>query len=472
MNSALDQKILHIFGEMVINKDTVRALKIREARTIPSFVEEWLISRFAQPGVAEQQIYSDITNFMSRHLPAKSEKELIKKRLHDGEQIVLLDKYEARIDIANGYSLVKIPSLDIADARVAGEVLDNHDKLLSGGLWGAGKITVKNDENSSQRNRKRLIELIEFQPMQSGRVRLEEMIHAREQFTTEEWIYLLIRTMGYEPDSYHPEERYNLIMRLLPLVHKNINMMELAPKGTGKSFIFSNLSRYVWVNSGGSLSQAQLFKNLRTRELGLLARHDLLVLDEGQSINFKGSDDIHAKFKFFLESGHYSIGSDTITSECGLMVLANIDLVGGKPARRDYIRHLPEMFHDDALLDRFHAIIPGWEIPRFTTRHIAQGVGLKADLFGEYLHQLRTVSSYEFPYGEIPDMSGDIRDKKAVERLCVALSKLLMLNPDHADYDSYVYQPACSLRERVKTQLAAVNPNEFVPQLKVERENE
>ncbi len=464
---ALDQKIETLFGELTIDKNRVRALKIREARTIPSFVEEWLISRYALPGVEEREVYNQITSFMSKHLPSKSEKELIKKRLNEGESLVLLDKFEARIDISRGVSILRIPSLDESNAMVGGEVLDRNDKLLSGGLWGAGRLQVRIDESGN--SKKRIIELTEFNPMQSGRVRLQEMVEARAQFTTEEWIYLLIRTMGYEPNSYSAHEQRNLLMRLLPIVHKNVNMMELAPKGTGKSFIYSNLSRYVWINSGGSLSQAQLFKNLATKEVGLLGRHDLLVLDEGQSISFKGADDIHAKFKFFLESGHYSIGNDTVTSECGLMILANIDLFNNQPARRDYIRHLPEMFHDDALIDRFHGIVPGWEIPRFTTGHIAQGIGLKADVFGEYLHQLRTVSTYEFPFGRAPEMNGDIRDKRAVERLCVAYSKLLMLNPEDADYEEYVFRPAYSLRERVKTQLAALNPNEFQPLLNVSR---
>jgi ATP-dependent Lon protease len=191
-----------------------------------------------------------------------------------------------------------------------------------------------------------------------------------------------------------------------------------------------------------------------------------LVLDEVQ--NFKGADDIHAKFKDYLESGRYSIGGYEITSECGLMILANIELTfEGRPRREDYIRHLPEMFHDDALMDRFHGIIPGWEIPRFTTERAAQGVGIKADVFGEYVHQLRSVSAFEFCYGEAPSLKGDIRDVKAVQRLSIALSKLLMLNPEDYDYKNYVFEPACKLRERVRSQLAALNPNEFTPGLKI-----
>jgi len=452
---ALDEKIAIAFNELTIDKALVRQLKIREKRTIPSFVEEWLISRFQKADKSQQQVYQEITDFMSRHLPAKTEKEKIKYRLQQGESVVLLDRFEVRIDIKKGEKLLAIPCIDERNASIASDVLDNNQSLLEGGQWGAGRLFVRSEGKNN------VIELVEFHPMQSGRVRLEQLIKAREQFTTREWIYFLLRTMGYEPTAYSEREQNHVILRLLPLIQNNLNMMELAPKGTGKSFIYSNLSRYVWLNSGGALTQAQLFKNLNTKEIGLLGKHDLLVLDEGQSINFKGVDDIHAKFKDFLESGHYSIGNDKITSECGLMVLANIELYGGEPRRIDYIRHLPEMFHDSALMDRFHGIIPGWKIPRFTTQSAAQGLGIKADVFGEYLHQLRTVSHIEFPFGNVPHLAGDGRDVKAVTRLATALSKLLLLNPEHPDYEVYVLNPAKDLRMRVRSQLAELDPHEF-----------
>lgn len=463
MNSQiLDEKIAASFGELTIDKALVRQLKIREKRTIPSFVEEWLISRFQSPDKSQQQVYQDITDFMSKHLPAKGEKEKIKYRLHSGESVVLLDRFEVRIDIKKGESLLTIPCIDERNASIASDVLENNQSLLEGGQWGAGRLFVRPEGKHN------VIELVEFHPMQSGKVNLENLVKAREQFTTREWIYLLLRTMGYEPAAYTDEEQNNLLLRLLPLIQNNLNMMELAPKGTGKSFIFSNLSRHVWLNSGGALTNAQLFKNLNTKEIGLLGKHDLLVLDEGQSISFKGADDIHAKFKDYLESGHYTISNDKITSECGLMILANIELYEGQPRQSDYIRHLPDMFHDSALMDRFHGIIAGWKIPRFTTDSAAQGFGIKADVFGEYLHQLRTVSHTEFPFGQVPDLRiKDMRDAKAIKRLATALSKLLLLNPEHSDYKAYVLNPAMELRARVRTQLAELDPHEFEAGLKV-----
>ncbi len=450
----MDEKISAAFSELVIDKALVRDLKIRENRSVTSFVEEWLVARFQKPDKSNAEIYTDVTGFMSQHLPSKNEKEPIKYRLDRGEPIVLLDRFEVTIDIRKGKKLLTIPCLEEKKASVTNEVLDKNQSLLEGGQWGAGRLMVNTD------GKENVIELIEFNPMQSGKVKLEQLIKARVHFTTREWIYLLLRTMGYEPFAYSEEEQNNIILRMLPLVQNNINMMELAPKGTGKSFVFSNLSRYVYAHSG-ALTQAQLFKNLNTKEIGLMGRYDVLVLDEGQSINFKGADDIHANFKDYLESGHYSIGGQKITSECGLMILANIELFQGEPRQKDYIKHLPEMFHESALLDRFHGIIPGWKIRRFSTDCAAQGIGIKADIFGEYLHQLRTVSHHEFPYGNGPNLKGDSRDVKAVTRLASALSKLLLINHDHPDYEEYVFNPALELRDRVRSQLKEVDPQEF-----------
>ena len=452
----LDERINLLFSDLVIDKALVRRLKIRENRAIPSFVEEWLISRFQEPETSDEAIYQAITGFMSKHLPTKTEKDKLKRQLQRREELVILDKFEVSIDIKNNKQRVSIPCLDETLASVTHEVLDNNESLLEGGQWGAGRLIVREEGKTN------VIELIEFHPMQSGKVNLKQLIAAREQFTTREWIAFILRAMGYEPFAYSEAEQNNLILRLLPLVQNNLNMMELAPKGTGKSFIYSNLSRHVYLNSGGGLTPAQLFKNLNTKAVGLLAKNDVLVLDEGQSISFKGVDDIHAKFKDYLESGHYTIGGDKITSECGLMILANISIgYDNLPTRKDYISHLPEMFNDSALIDRFHGIIAGWEIPRFETANSAQGLGMKADVFGEYLHQLRTVSATEFPFGQCPVLAGDSRDTKAVERLAKALSKLLLLNPDHADYENYVLTPAKNLRQRVRSQLAELDPHEF-----------
>ena len=457
-----DQKLLDIFGDLVIDKALVRRVDVRGSRTIPSFVEEWLVTRFSSPGDEGGAVKRNILAFIEKHLPSKTDKNIFLHRLHDGEQATVLDFFSAKVHLKNDRKVVTVPSLGENKVAVEPSIIESNPDLLRGGLWGAGKLFYSRDH--------RELFLIDFKPMQSGRVSLNKLSEARSSFSTQEWVDLIVRTMGLEPVTYSLQQRQRLILRLLPLVHPNINMMELAPKGTGKSFVFSNLSRYVWLNSGGALTQAQLFFNQNTREVGLIGgRYDLLVLDEGQSIDFQGADNIHAKFKDYLESGKYTVGSNQVSSECGLMILANIELFNHKPKRDDFIRELPEMFHDSALLDRIHGILPGWEIPRFETTSAAAGFGFKADVFGEYAHQLRLASPEEFPFGIAPELTGDMRDVKAIKKLAVALSKLLMLNPGDPDYEEYVLKPAYGLRERVRSQLAAVDPFEYSPSLNVKR---
>jgi ATP-dependent Lon protease len=458
-----DTKLVGIFGDLVIDKRLVRQIDVRGSRTIPSFVEEWLVTRFGGEGRSTEETKRQILDFVHKHLPAKTDKQVFLNRLHEGDQVTILDIFSARVELQKDQKVILVPSLNESKVSVSSSVIDQNPDLLRGGLWGAGKLFYAKDDKA--------LMLIDFKPMQSGRVSLPKLSEARKQFSTSEWIEVIIRTMGLEPSAYSEGQRRRLILRLLPLIQTNINMIELAPKGTGKSFVFSNLSRYVWVNSGGALTQAQLFFNQNTRETGLLGgRYDLLVLDEGQSIDFQGADNIHAKFKDYLESGKYTIGANQVASECGLMVLANIELLNGKPRREDYIRELPDMFHDSALLDRFHGIIPGWEIPRFETHFAANGFGFKADVFGEYVHQLRHASPHEFTYGGIPAFSGDIRDVNAVKKMAGALAKLLMLMPEDADFDEFVLSPALDLRQRVRSQLAAVDPFEFSSTLNVTRQ--
>jgi ATP-dependent Lon protease len=406
------------------------------------------------------EIQRDVGEFISKHLPAKTDKQVFLNRLQQGEVIVVLDSFSAFVDLRSNRRLVRVPSLDIRDSEVADSVIDANKDLLKGGLWGAGRLVYSQQEKG--------VTLIDFKPMQAGSVALQALVEGRKAFSLDEWIDVLLRTMGLEPTAYNNFQKRTLLGRLIPLVQSNVNMMELAPKGTGKSFLYSNLSRYVWLNSGGALSQAQLFLNLATKEVGLLGgRFDLLVLDEGQSIDFRGADDVHAKFKDYLESGRYTVGGQLVTSECGLMILANIELLDGRPVKEDFVRELPEMFQDSALLDRFHGIIAGWDIPRFQTSSSAEGFGVKADVFGELAHQLRHSGAEGFPFGRVPALRGDIRDVKAAERTAAALSKILMINPADPEYNEYVLEPAIQLRQRVRSQLAELDPYGFAPKINV-----
>ena len=213
----------------------------------------------------------------------------------------------------------------------------------------------------------------------------------------------------------------------------------------------------------------------------MLTRYDLLVLDEAQSIRFSKADEIQAQLKGYLEQGVYARGDCCATAECGLMLLANIDLQqqanrryhSGKPmfapARADFIRRLPETFLESPLVDRFHGIIPGWEIPPFETEQQAVGLGLKADYFAEVCHALRSASHLSQGVRSKLGLSGGKRDCTAVERMACGLAKLLLISPDNPRFEELVIRPAEELRRLVRTQLHALDAQGYAPELQIRR---
>lgn len=204
----INDKIRDNFRELTIDKSLVRTLAIRDKQAIPSFVEEWLVSRYQEDESSNNEIELKITDFMSKHLPSKSEKELIKNRIMRGETVVVLDRFDARVDIKKAKRLVSIPCLDESQALISDAVLDQNESLLEGGQWGAGQLSMEKDGKSNA------IALIRFSPMESGVVELSSILEARKNFSTEEWIQFLMRTMGYEPATYTSNEQRKVILRL------------------------------------------------------------------------------------------------------------------------------------------------------------------------------------------------------------------------------------------------------------------
>lgn len=257
-------------------------------------------------------------------------------------------------------------------------------------------------------------------------------------------------------------------------------MMELAPPGSGKSYIYNNISRHVWLTAA-EISPAVLFYNRQSKTPGLLTRFDLLVLDEAQSIRFSNAAEIQAQLKGYLEQGVYARGDCQATAECGLMLLANVDLKensgewyhNGKPtfipARPDYIRKLPDVFLESPLLDRFHGIIPGWKIPPFQSNQQADGYGLKADYFAEVCHALRNAADISQEVRAKLRLSGYKRDCTAVERLGAGLAKLLLVSPEHQRFEELVVRPALEMRRLIRTQLNAIDPEGYPSTLQFSR---
>jgi len=474
--SQLDAKIREVFKEFAIDKGLVRRLGVSgDDRHVPSYVLDWIVTLKNKAGSSTTSLQREIENFVQQHLPAKGEKERVKFRLSQGETLTLLDAISVEVRLGNEIEyFASIPCLDEKRAIVDASLIASNEGLLQGSTWGAVRIRYDTGDSGSG------IHVVDFKPMQAGRVSLDAFFECRKAFTVEEWIDVLVRTMGYEPSQYSEDEKMWLLCRLIPIVHNRVNMMELAPPGSGKSYVYNNISRHVWLTAA-EISPAVLFYNRQRKAPGLLTQYDLLVLDEAQSIRFTNAAEIQAQLKGYLEQGVYTRGDVSATAECGLMLLANIDLrqdpdryyFNGKPAflpaRIDYIRRLPEVFLESPLVDRFHGIIPGWKIPSFHTEQQASGPGLKADYFAEVCHALRSVSQISQAVRAKLRLTGGKRDCTAVERLACGLAKLLVIDPEHERFEDLVLLKAQELRRHVRSQLNALDPETYPSDLQVSR---
>lgn len=469
----LDKKIVDTFKEFAIDKGLITRLGLsRDDRHIPSYVMDWIVTfATSKVGMNTGRLRDAVVDFIKKHLPSKGEKETIKFRLSQGETLTILDALSVEVKLGNPPEyLATIPCIDEKKAKIDASLIKQNEGLLQSSIWGAAKI-CHDDSNDTGG-----VRVIEFKPMQIGRISLDAFMECRRAFSVEEWIDLLVRTMGYEPDEYSEDEKLWLLCRLIPIVHNRVNMMELAPPGSGKSFVFNNISRHVWLTAA-QISAPVLFYNRVTHTPGLLTRYDLLVLDEAQSIKFSNAPEIQAQLKGYLEQGVYARGDCAATAECGLMLLANIEIQAspdgryrnGKPSylptRSDYIRRLPDVFLESPLVDRFHGIIPGWKIPPFETTQQAQGYGLKADYFAEVCHALRSASDLAQTIRARLRLSGGKRDCTAIERLACGLAKLLLIGPDDPRFDELVVRPAEEMRRNVRSQLHELDPHGYVAEL-------
>ena len=298
-------------------------------------------------------------------------------------------------------------------------------------------------------------------------------------FTTEEWIDVLLSAMEYDPDGFTSmTQKLEFLTRLLIFIEPRLNVIELAPKGTGKSYVFGNLSKYGWLVSGGKVTRAKLFYDKQKQQNGIIKNHDFTVFDEIQTIIFQEPAEIQAALKSYLESGKTTIDNNEFTSECGLMLMGNIPLSSSRlPLSPNYFDSLPSNFKESALLDRFHSFIEGWKLPRVNDSMIFNGWTINVEYFSEILHTMRIQNSYGLLFDELVEFEAksDVRDSKAVKRIATAYMKLLfpqwqrIENVDKDAFDLYCLQPAVYRRGIIKEQCHLID-SEFksrMPEVRV-----
>ncbi len=460
MNS-FEQKALDYYGEVIINKHLIHEAGFG-ARAIPTYVGEWILSHFADDGFLTEDSRERVAAFLGKYLPTKGQKDEIKNRLLKLETVQLLDDFSVTVNLKSGQRYLRVPLLDIIDAFIGEQIVDQNELLVTSGVWGIGDLFYVPPDEPKDRGR---VWMREFKPFQISRVDLEYFRECRQHFTFDEWLDLMISSMGFNPDSQTLEQKMILITRIIPLAEPRVNLVELAPKGTGKSFVYDNLSRYGRVVAGGKVTPAVLFHNLVSHSPGLIARYDVIVLDEVQSIRGDSAGELIAGLKVYLESGRYSRGNTMGTSESGFVMLGNITLdENHRPLQEEegLFLEIPNFLQETAFIDRIHGLIAGWGMGRVTKDTPSRSMGFKGDFFSEILHVLRSDAHYgEYVSQQMHLVNcNDLRDRKAITRLATGFLKLLFpdMKPSEEQFKEFCVKPAVQLRQRIRDELHKLDP--------------
>ena len=471
MKAEISEKIRQYFSAMSIFKDPERTNSIFAGRNLPAFVKDFLLKRYLNIQTGEIDTLA-LTQFLDQVVPSNGGS--VKDKIVSGEEVVLLARFIINIDLNKGIKQFSIPDygIKLKEGIIPEYTYNKHKgELVDGEKWGIIKLCLLLDDDGKKYH----VQMVDYKPFRPySSVDVNYLAEARQHFTTQEWMDVLLSAMEYDPDGFtNMTQKMEFLTRLLIFAEPRLNVIELAPKGTGKSYVFGNLSKYGWLVSGGKVTRAKLFFDKTKQQNGIIKNHDFTVFDEIQTIVFQEPAEIQAALKSYLESGKTTIDNQEFTSECGLMLMGNIPLTEQhRPVSPFYFNSLPENFRESALLDRFHCFIEGWLLPRINTSMIFKGWTINVEYFSEIMHTMRTQNIYNQIYDELVEIAPntDTRDSKAVKRIATAYMKLLFPHwrtveeVNKQEFETFCLNPAIHRRGIVKQQCHYIDP-EFKQQM-------
>lgn len=460
--STIGNKIKQVFGSAAVYKNPAN-YEVFNGRNLPSFVKDYLISaHIAADGSFKREALS---HFLDEHIP--KDNSAILARLRRGETLTLLTRFVVTTSLAQNKTSFQIPDMGIkaSDTLIPDYLIEEYpDDLIDGEKWGIMKIVyIAPVDNESGH-----VEMVNFKPFRPmQKLDINYIRNCRAQFSLDEWIDVLISAMEYTPTAFkNTTQKLEFLTRLLPFIEPRLNLIELAPKGTGKSYVFGNLSKFVWLVSGGKVSRAKLVYDKSTKAPGIMRFYDMVAFDEIQTITFSDNSEMQSFLKNYLEYGRATIDNYEFMSECGLMLLGNILLTeNNEPLNHKYFDSLPEVFRESALLDRFHGMIEGWLLPRVNVDMALHDWTLNVEFFSEVLHQMRTESVYSHIVDDLVEVpqGADMRHTKAVKRIATAYLKLLfphIISVEQVDLNEFnmlCLQPAIRRRDIVRQQCSNID---------------
>lgn len=461
----LDRKAAEVLDGFLVRKDLVRTFS--RQFPVPTYVVEFLLGRYCASTDPDE--IAEGLEVVERQLKSRTvragEEELFKARARENNEIKLIDLVTARLDTRNDEYVAAIPSLRLTDVRIPDELVTEHERMLTGGFY--AEITLEYDPAIAQERNGRPFGIRALREIQlSKREVLDTLVEARRRFTTAEWKAFLLRSTGIEAATLTDRQADALLLRMVPFVERNYNLVELGPRGTGKSHLFQQVSPYAHLVSGGKATVAKMFVNNANGQRGLVCQYDVVCFDEISGISFDSKDGVNI-MKGYMESGEFSRGKESIRADGSIVLVGNFDV---DVEHQQRIGHLfgplpEEMRNDTAFMDRIHGFLPGWDVPKVSKELLTDHFGLVSDFLSECWTQLRSQSRVSQWQGRVffgGALSG--RDTNAVNKTASGLLKLLYpgddLTPADADLE-WAIRIAMEARRRVKEQQKRIGAAEF-----------
>ncbi|ART53542.1 TIGR02688 family protein [Acidovorax carolinensis] len=457
--ASLDDLLNTHFAGKVVRKDLTKLIK--EGANVPVYVLEYLLGMYCASNdeATIQNGLQMVKRVLAENYVRADEAEKVKSKVRESGTYKVIDKITVKLNEKRDLYEALLSNLGVKNAEISDSYVRQFEKLLVGGIWCI--VTLKYHFEEDQRGSP--FTVTELKPIQMPNMDMQALFEARKAFTDAQWIDALIRSTGMEPTCFKEREKWHLLARMVPLVENNYNFCELGPRGTGKSHIYKEISPNSILVSGGQTTVANLFYNMSARKVGLVGLWDVVAFDEVAGINFKDHDGVQI-MKDYMASGSFSRGRESINASAAMVFVGNINQSVESLVKTSHLlAPFPEAMIDSAFFDRFHAYVPGWEIPKMRPEFFTNQYGLIVDYLAEYLREMRKYSFADaidkwFKLGNNLNQ----RDTIAVRRTTSGLLKLVCPNGEYTkDAVRKCLEYALETRRRVKEQLKKIGGMEF-----------
>lgn len=455
-DSELDRKINEHFAGAVVRKDLVKAVKGNAI--VPSYVLEYLLGRYAASDdeATIQAGIDKVRGILAQHYVHRNESELVKSKIREKGRFRIIDKVSVTLNEKDDVYQASFANLGITGVVVEASTVNANQKLLVGGVWCLCDIEYFHNEDA------RFVPWIlgSLKPIQMSNFDYQGYLESRAKFSTDEWIDLLIQSIGFNPEMFGRRAKLLQLVRLIPFVERNYNLVELGPKGTGKSHIYSEFSPHGMLISGGEVTVPKLFVNNANGRLGLVGYWDVVAFDEFAGKKKRTDKALVDIMKNYMANKSFSRGVETLGAEASMVFVGNTShTVPYMLKHSDLFDELPESYHDSAYLDRLHFYIPGWEIDTIRSEMFSNGYGFVVDYIAEVLKSMRNLD-YSDRYQQYFTLGSDIstRDRDAIHKTFSGLMKLLYPHEQATPKEiEEILRFAIEGRKRVKDQILRID---------------